>query len=395
MFARFPGKVGIDDLLRALLVGAGFVHKYLHMKSVPGQRRAKQMNEPLPHPDIDVWLRNLPKVSLHCHLEGTLSPRSYRLLTQKYAVDLGERSLLHDDELYRFATFHEFLLRFRDICGVLREPADFALLAQEYATDAVNDGVVAAEIFVSPAAWLRMHPAIDVRATFEAIATALHTERRRSGIRVTMICDITRNFGPDVAVQTVEIAAAMRDLGVIGIGLGGDEVQFPAELFRDAFSAARHAGLRCVAHAGEVAGAQSVRAAVEVLGAERIGHGVRALEDASVMRMLARRHITVEQAPHSNACTGAVIGEHPMRHFVEAGVPVALDADDPAIFGKSLLQEYRDAGTRYGLQFLLDRAYDAVAGSFAEPSEKRAVFATLDQYAHAPFPEFPSLGAKR
>ena len=182
----------------------------------------------------------------------------------------------------------------------------------------------------------------------------------------------------------------MRDLGVIGIGLGGDEVNFPAELFRTAFRRAQKADLHCVAHAGEVAGAESVHAAVEILGAERIGHGVHAIDDLQVLHMLSRRNIVVEQAPTSNRLTGCVIGPHPMKRFVDAGVRVALDADDPAIFGSSILDEYRHVAELHGAAFVLDRAYDAVVGSFMSNERKRKLYAALEAHAQNTLPEFVS-----
>ncbi len=136
-----------------------------------------------------------------------------------------------------------------------------------------------AEVFVSPSVWTFFHRDLDVRAVIEAIRAALDATGGALGIEVALIADLTRNFGPERAEESARQALRLRDLGVVGIGLGGDEPRFPAELFERAFAIARDGGLHAVAHAGEAAGAQSVRAAVEALGAERIGHGVRALED--------------------------------------------------------------------------------------------------------------------
>ncbi len=339
-------------------------------------------------------LQGLPKVSLHCHLEGTLRPATYRELAQHYAIDLGERTHRPDEELYAFSSFHEFLWCFRHACLTLRHPADYGRLAQEYADDAVRDGVAYAELFVAPAVWRRLHPELDVRAAFEAIRNALQAAEEANGIRVALICDITRNFGVEQAEDTLEIALAMRDLGVIGIGLGGDEVAYPAEWFAAVFARAQRRGLRCVAHAGEAAGPESVRAAVELLGAERIGHGVRALEDPAVVHLLRQRQVTLEQAPTSNRRTGIVQGQHPLHKFVAAGVRVALDADDPALFASSILEEYVLVAAQHGLSFILDRAYDAIAGSFAERTLRNHLFDQLAAYDRkwrlsAPLPVSP------
>jgi adenosine deaminase len=327
------------------------------------------------------WLRALPKVSLHCHLEGTLHPASFRELAAKAGEHLAGALPERDEELYVFTDFMGFLRCFRGVCAVLREPEDYGRLAREYAREATRQGVVAAETFVAPSAWLRLHPGLDLRAAFEAIRAALDAEERAGGPRVELICDITRNFGPAEATRVVSIARAMRDLGVIGIGLGGDEAHFPAELFTTAFARARRAGLRCVAHAGEFAGPPSVRAAIDLLGAERIGHGVRAIEDPYLVAELARRGIALEQAPTSNRLTGAVSGAHPMAHFVAEGVRVAIDADDPALFSTGILDEYERLAVSEGDAFVFDRAQDALAASFASAERKRETAAALEHFA--------------
>lgn len=339
-------------------------------------------------------LRALPKVSLHCHLEGTLHPAAFRELAAQAGWDLAAALPEGGEELYAFTDFAGFLRCFREVCAVLREPEAYGRLAREYAREAARQGVVAAEVFVAPSAWLRLHPALDVRAAFEAIRGALEAEERAGGPRVELICDLTRNFGPAEAMRTVSIARAMRDLGVIGIGLGGDEAHFPAELFQEAFNRAHRADLRCVAHAGETAGPESVRAAIDLLGADRIGHGVRAIEDPSLVAELARRGITLEQAPTSNRLTGAVSGAHPMARFVAEGVRVVIDADDPALFRTSLLDEYERVAESEGEAFVLDRARDALAASFASADRKRETAAALERFAKEEFAEFSTSGAK-
>ncbi len=318
------------------------------------------------------WLRAIPKVQLHCHLEGTLQASAFRELAAHHGVDIGKRGIGSLEDAYAFTAFPEFLLLFRDVCEVLREPADYARLAHEYVVDAAAQGVTYAEVFVSPSVWTWFHKTLDVRAVFEAMRTALDDVGERHGMQTAIICDLTRNFGPERADATLDIALAMRDLGVIGVGLGGDEAKYPPALFAAVFARARAAGLHVVAHAGEAAGAESVRNAIEHLGAERIGHGVRAIEDPAVVGLLAERGIPIEVCPTSNYLTGAAPADrpHPMGALADAGVIVTIDADDPALFGTTLVDEYAFVERTLGRERLLAFAENAIGASFADSATK-------------------------
>jgi adenosine deaminase len=166
---------------------------------------------------------------------------------------------------YRFKDFEEFLLIFAAVSRSLQEPEDYARLAREFAEDALAQNVIYGELFVSPSVWTFFNPTLDVREAMEAIAGELREAQARATFK--LLPDLTRNFGVQSAMVTARAMAAMTDLDVIGLSLGGDEIRFPAALFADVFAYARSEGLHCVAHAGEASGAASVRDAVELLGA--------------------------------------------------------------------------------------------------------------------------------
>jgi adenosine deaminase len=319
---------------------------------------------------MPIDLAALAKVQLHCHLEGTVRAQTFRELAPLRNVDLGERS--DPARTYTFTTFREFLLLFAQVCRTLREPKDYARIARDYVIDAAAQGVVYAEIFVSPSVWTFFHHELDVRTTLEAIRAALDETGFPLGIEVALIADLTRNFGVEQAEASARQAVGLRDLGVIGVGLGGDEANYPAEWYERAYAIAREGGLRGVVHAGEAAGAQSVRAAIEVLGAERIGHGVRAIEDPAVVELLAERRIPLEVCPTSNHLTGAAPAEaiHPIGALDAAGCLVTLDADDPALFGTSLLEEYRLVEQWLGEDAVLRFARNGIEASFAPEATK-------------------------
>lgn len=315
-------------------------------------------------------LAALSKVQLHCHLEGTVRADTFRALAAKYRVELGERA--DPARTYAFGTFGEFLLLFAKVTETLRAPEDFARVARDYAADAAAQGVVYAEIFVSPSVWTFFHRELDVRATVAAIREALDEAGALLGIEVALIADLTRNFGVERAEESAREAVRLRDLGVIGVGLGGDEANYPPELYERAYAIAREGGLHGVVHAGEAAGPQSVRAAVEVLRAERIGHGVRAVEDPAVVALLAERRVPLEICPTSNRLTGAApaTAAHPLGALDAAGCIVTIDADDPALFGTTLLDEYRIVAEAFGEDAVVRFARNAIDASFAPAATK-------------------------
>lgn len=321
--------------------------------------------------DIDAAVSALPKIHLHCHLEGTLRPATFRELAKRAGIAVAE-------PVYGFTEFAGFLQTFMDVCRSLRLPDDYRRLAREFVQDARERGVIYGELFVSPSAWMFFHPQLDVTATLEGISKELGAADFAT---FSLIVDVTRNLGVESAMKTTALAESLKHCGVIGIGLGGDESRFPAELFRDVFAYARERGLHTVAHAGEAAGAQSVRAAVEVLGAERIGHGVRALEDSSVVAMLVERAIPLEICPTSNFLTGAASREqpHPLVELYAAGVPIIVDADDPALFGCSIDAEYRYVAQTLGIGALRNLVANAVEASFAATELKEAMRSHLNQ----------------
>ena len=330
----------------------------------------------------DGFLRTLPKVQLHCHLEGTLRASSFLDLAQRHGVALtysprGAES--HDpDDLYKFEDFGQFLLAFAAVSRSLAEPADYERLAREYVEDALAQNVVYGELFISPSVWQFFNPEIDVRACVRAMREAFDEQRDR--IEIKLIADLTRNFGAEAAMRTAQLAVNLQEFGVIGIGLGGDESRFPPALFAEAFEFARGRGLHCVAHAGEAAGAESVRDAVQILRAERIGHGVRAIEDPAVVNLLRRCRIPLECAPTSNALTGVVPRGtvHPLVQLDRDGVLITIDADDPAMFRTDITNELQIAQNMAGREAAIRFVRNAAAASFASQEKKAQLHALID-----------------
>jgi len=331
-------------------------------------------------PDLAAFVRRLPKVQLHCHLEGTLRPETFRELAALRGVE-SARATGPLEDTYAFATFRDFLLTFAEVCKTLREPEDYARLAHDYVADAATHNVRYAELFISPSVWTFFHHDLDVLDTVRAMRAVFDAAAAGGGVEVALICDLTRNFGLERAFETARVAVGLAEAGtgVVGIGLGGDEANFPPALYAEPYAYARGHGLHTVAHAGEAAGAASVRDAVEILHAERIGHGVRALEDPAVVDLLVERGVALELCPTSNRLTGAVApgAPHPIAELDARGVICTVDSDDPALFSTTLQREYELAGELCGPERLAGFVRNAIDASFASPERKARLRAEL------------------
>ena len=305
------------------------------------------------------FIADLPKAELHLHLEGSLEPETLRELAP-------DKSLDELRALYRYEDFDAFLKAFAAVGKLLRGPREYALATRELLRRLAGQNVRYAEITL--AAGVVLWKGQEFGPIFDAVVEAASG----SPVEVHWILDAVRQFGPGPAMKVVEWAAGRLGRGVVAFGIGGSEERGPAAWFDEVFARARGAGLRLTAHAGETGGPESIWAALD-LGVERIGHGIAAARDAKLLSHLRERDIPLEICITSNLVTGAVksLDEHPLRRLFDAGVPIILNTDDPAMFGCTLAGEYRLAAKHFG---------------FAE-ADLRAVAANGFRYAFAPGPQ--------
>jgi aminodeoxyfutalosine deaminase len=320
----------------------------------------------------------LPKVELHVHLEGSITPSTLLTLARRRpggGLPTTEEGLR---ELYRFRDFAHFLDVYLLICAHLGGAEDFALITRELGASLAAQNVRYAEVTVTPIGHVRR--GVPPEALFEGIERGRQEVEAEHGVRLRWCTDIDGGAGPELAVETVELVLRHRPAGLVSMGLGGAEV--PRAQFGRAFDMARDAGLRSVPHAGEAAGPRSVWDAIERLGAERIGHGVRAIEDPALVAELRDRALPLEVCPTSNVCTGVVAGlaAHPLPRLVAEGLVVTLNSDDPPMFGTTLRDEYLVAATHMGLTpaGLADLARNAATASFLPAADARALVAEID-----------------
>lgn len=309
------------------------VHKFLSGSPLPVLRE-----------DHAALIAKLPKAELHVHLEGSMEPETVVELGVRHGVELTREEVA---ARYQFKDFPGFIEAFKWVTSFLRQPADYALVAERLAETLLRQNVMYAEVTLSVGVMLWRKQ--DAEANFLAVVEAGRRVQAK-GLRLQWIFDCVRQFGRDAAMDVARLAGRWKAEGVVAFGMGGDELSRPTEEFRDVYEYAARKGLQCVVHAGETGSAQEVREAVEILGARRIGHGIAVMHDPLVEETLQVFGVSLEICPTSNLRTGALARQlgrseasatdHPIRGFLERGLLCSISTDDPAMFGTSLNAEY-------------------------------------------------------
>jgi len=284
-----------------------------------------------------------PKIELHVHLEGTVRPAALLRIARRNGVGLPADSVEELTAIYEFRDFPHFLEIWWLTTGALRTERDFRQVVADYAAEAAGYGAVYLEGIFSPSEPARR--GVSYEEVFAGYCDGAAEAWESHGVQVALTPDIVRGFPLEAAEETVSHSIAFADRGVVGVGLGGAEGEYPPELYERAFARARDAGLGSVPHAGEAEGPASVRGAMDVLGADRIRHGIRAAEDRGLLGELAARGIVLDVCPTSNLRTGVVrsLAEHPLPELLGAGVRCTVNTDDPAMFGTDLESEHAAA----------------------------------------------------
>lgn len=290
--------------------------------------------------NLHEFAHRIPKVELHVHLEGAIRPATLLQLAQRNGVRPPAQDVDGLRDFYRFRDFEHFLDVYFAITGCLHTPDDYCLIAYEFGSDCARQNIRYAE-----ATFTMTNNTSLTDLPWQAILEGLNAGRAQArvefGVDWRWVLDINRNK-PQTQDQVVEIALSARDKGVVALGLGGSEARFPPQLFESAFARACQADLPRVPHAGETLGPESIWTALHQLHADRLGHGVRCVEDSALVEYLRERQVPLEVCPTSNVCLGIYpdYAVHPLRQLWDAGLLLTVNSDDPPMFGADLNHEY-------------------------------------------------------
>ncbi len=320
---------------------------------------------------------NIPKIENHIHLEGAIPHETLWLLMNKYGGDDSVTDIVQLKEKFKYHDFDHFINMWIWKNQFLREYEDFKLISEAVFNDLADQNVKYAEVFISPSLFRKK---LKTQQVVEAISGSVHANSR---IKINLIVDLVRDFGTD-EMRTLHEINEVKHLGIIGIGLGGTEYKYPTELFIDIFNQAREYGFRTTAHAGEAAGAESIWGAINDLKIDRIGHGTKAAEDPKLLDYISGNKIPVELCPLSNLKTGVIesIEKHPFLTYLEKGIPISVNTDDPKMFGNTLAEEYEELMTTFKLSFneVVNIIRDSIQTTWLDEKDKADLMREFDQY---------------
>lgn len=330
----------------------------------------------------DVYDR-LPKVELHCHLEGTIAPATVADLASRNGREIPVSRV---EDLYTYDSLNDFLEIFWFVQALLERPEDWERAAYESVVQAVPYGLRYRETFFTPARHLEVGQ--DLGGIVDGITRGLEAAEAATGVRCVAICDMDRSYGGTAGLELVEQLVELRRAGradrVIGLGMDSTELGVDPRDYAPAFELARSAGLRCTAHAGEDTGPDNIATALEALGAERIDHGLSILQDPELTARVAESRVPLDVCPNSNVLIAnkvPTLADHPFRRMREAGLLVTLNTDDPAMTDLDLGTEYRSVAEALGMTFedMAEVALDGVEATWLDEDDKRRLRAEFER----------------
>ncbi|MEP0857228.1 adenosine deaminase [Trichocoleus sp. DQ-U1] len=323
-------------------------------------------------------LHQLPKVELHLHLEGAIPLTALWQLIEKYNAVSSVGSFSQMEQKFQYKDFQHFIDTWVWKNNFLREYEDFTLIASKVAEDLASQNVIYVEAFYSPGDFIRH--GLEPQKLTEAIRKGLDVHADK--ITVNLVADLIRDFGPEQGMTWVKQIHEVKNLGVLGIGIGGSEQTFPPEPYEAVYEQARNLGFKTSAHAGEAAGSESIWGAIRSLKVDRIGHGVRAIDDPELVSFLKSEQIPIEMCPISNLRTGVVadISLHPIKKLYEEGLLITVNTDDPKMFNSSLAYEYKMLVEKLGfsLDDIVNLIKNAIKSSWCDDTEKMELLGKIE-----------------
>lgn len=324
--------------------------------------------------DLNTFIKNMPKVELHVHLEGATRPETLLMLAEKNTIDLPAKTLDEIREWYQFRDFSHFIDIYQAIVKCFKTPDDVELIAREFLKGQAEQNIVYSEVTYSAYTQYENH-GLSFPDQFAALERANDWAQAELGVSMGIVVDLVRDIPPEPGLETAEWFIEHRTPLLVAFGLGGSEIGHPPEKHQAAFQKILDVGdIPIVPHAGETAGPDSIWSAINVCKAVRIGHGVRCIEDEALVDYLRDHQMPLEVSPTSNVCLGvaANIAAHPIQQLIDAGLIVTVNSDDPPMFNTTLTNEFIVCADAFGWDAnqLKQLTYNAVDVSLL-PDDKK------------------------
>ncbi len=344
------------------------------------------MSQTRPRPRHVIFYKSLPKVELHRHLEGSLDfgtmlevARSNKLDVPLSAAELHPLVQVTDGEPF---THTNFLSKFSTLRKFYCSEEVIKKFSRQSIAAAAADNIRYMELRFTPVALSRVH-GFELPDVMDWVIESVTEAADAYGVKTRLIASMNRHESVELAEAVTRLAIERKDNCIVGIDLAGNEVDFPSEPFAPLFKEAKEAGMRITVHAGEWSGPQNVVEAIELLGAERIGHGVRVLEDPEAVKLALERKVTFEVCVTSNYQTGVFpsLKAHPLLQMIEAGLDVTINTDDPSVSQIELTDEYQLAveSLKLTLDQLREAMLDAARAAFLPEEERDELVAALEK----------------
>lgn len=321
-------------------------------------------------------MKHIPKAELHCHIEGAVLPELAIQQAVKYHTDISD--ILNGDH-YKWQDFTSFIKAYDTVANLFRSEEDYARLSETYLNSIAETGAIYSEIFISPDH--AVAAGLSPEAYVNGLAEGIRRAEAKHGIICRMIIIGVRHLGPENVEKAAKLAASRPHELITGFGMAGDERFGKVKDFSRAFDIARGADLGITIHAGELEGAQSVRDAVDYIKPNRIGHGVRAIEDMDLVKEIADKQIVLETCPGSNIALSVFpsMAEHPIKRLKDAGVIITISSDDPPYFKTSLAEDYENVASTFDFSDneMIGFTKNAIDAAFIDDKIKDKLLAQL------------------
>jgi len=327
------------------------------------------------------FLSRVAKTEIHIHAEMTVRPETYLALNKKYEQDSSMNTVEDFAQYLKISSLSEMITHFLHLQTYFRDSEDFRLMARDVLYYAQHNNIFYMEVFFSPSMALKNGVPFDDMLL--ALEEEFHLIEKETGLRVMLIIDVSRSFGPDNAMANLDFLLnynkqVTKHHRCIGIGLGGAEEGNPAHLYKKVFKKARSKKLKVVSHAGEEVDSSSIWEAVKDLKSQRIGHGTSAVKDPKLMKYLQKKQIPLEICPTSNIITGKYVKTmeaHPLKKFLKEGLMVTINTDDPVLFNIQLNEEYFNVyhSLKFSLNDLAKLLENNLMATFLTTREKNAL----------------------